>query len=421
MVPRWFTGLLLMATACGRHHGDGNGDAGGGDAPSICPCDASGSQDALVDSPASSRSEDAPVDSPASSPDARVMATMQVGSAGGTLTTAEGVKLVVPPGALASTTTITITQLTNNLPSNALGNVYDLEPSGTQFSTPVQLTLPYDPAKLGSTPVTDIAVGYDDGQGHQRGTGWSLIDPTDHLVTAYITHFSQWSVFPAPPGGCSVNYGCMKQCAGVDVPDLCCNTGRSTCRSNLTTSLPTYVNCYTSCTGANQLANFGNSECMTNCCTSAGWTELSQGACYSATATQSEAQSILDCAAQCPASGDRGTFCGPIDFTSCEWDMQNTPNMGDECDGPNSGGINSQILLTGLGPVADQIWGNPQVIHVVSGSYTSTSLTLSLTCATAVNASGSMTATWNASQFSGNWTFGSASGTFTVSPKWPQN
>jgi hypothetical protein len=190
----------------------------------------------------------------------------------------------------------------------------------------------------------------------------------------------------------------------------------------MTTSFPAYVNCYTACTGASQLANFGNSECMSNCCTDAGWTHLSHGACYKANGTQSQANGILACAKACPATGDRGTFCGPITFSACEWNWDASPDMGDECDGPNSGGVNSQIMQTGLFSVNDQIWGNPQVIHVTSGSYNATSMTVSTSCASAVSATGTMSATWNGSAFSGNWTFGaSSSGTFTVAPRWPLN
>ncbi|HUS29928.1 MAG TPA: hypothetical protein VMZ53_15590 [Kofleriaceae bacterium] len=402
---RWLVSVSLVAMACGGHDHNGGGD----DDQQTCPCDAR-----MPDSP-----PDSPTDAPPDAPP--VMAAMQVGSTGGTLTTTDGVKLVIPAGALATMTNITITQLTNNLPNGVVSNVYELGPDGTQFATPVELTIPYDVAKLGSQPESDLVVASNN-QGQARGTGWSVVNATDHTVSALITHFSSWAVYPAV-GGCNLNYGCMKQCSGVNVPELCCNSLRSTCRSKLTTSFPDYVNCYTACTGANQVANFGNSECMSACCTDAGWTHLQQGACYKASgATQSQAQGILDCAAACPATGDRGTFCGPISFSACEWNVNMSPNMGDECDGPNSGGVNSQVLATGLGTVGDQIWGNPQVIHVVSGSYGSASLTLGTTCASAVSASGTMSGTWDGAQFSGTWTFGSStSGTFTVAPRWPQN
>jgi hypothetical protein len=401
--------FVFVAAACGGHHGDG-----GGDDQQTCPCDAPLSHDAPPDSP-----PDAPPDAPP------VMATMQVDSTGGTITTTDGVKLVIPAGALTSMTTITITQLTNNVPNGAVSDVYELGPDGTQFAVPVELTLPYDPAKLASQPDTELAVAYIDSQSQRHGAGWTVINPTDHTVSALITHFSPWAVFPSPAGGCTVNYNCMKQCSGASVPNLCCNSGRSTCRSTMSTSFPAYVNCYTSCTGASQLANFGNSKCLSDCCTDAGWTHLSHGACHSSNGTQSQANAILACAKACPASGDSGTFCGPIAFSACEWDMQNMPNMGDECDGPNSGGINSQILQTGLFTVPSQIWGNPQVIHVVSGSYGATSLTLSTSCASAVSASGTMSGTWNGAAFSGTWSFGDSqtttTGTFTVAPRWPQN
>src|SRR5690349_8786365 len=112
--------LSIGLVGCGGNHHEG-----GGDDQQTCPCDAALLHDAPPDSP-----PDAPPDAPP------VMATMQVDSTGGTLTTTDGVKLVIPAGALTTTTTITITQLTNNVPNGAVSNVYELGPDGTQFATP---------------------------------------------------------------------------------------------------------------------------------------------------------------------------------------------------------------------------------------------------------------------------------------------
>src|SRR5438132_1355067 len=56
-------------------------------------------------------------------------ATAMIGPAGGTLKTDGGVVVDIPPGALASTTTITATQM-KSAPKGAVGPVYELGPDG---------------------------------------------------------------------------------------------------------------------------------------------------------------------------------------------------------------------------------------------------------------------------------------------------
>lgn len=349
---------------------------------------------------------------------APVVTSMTIGSNGGTLVTPDGVVLVIPAGALAADTTISIARVTDNAPVDVVSDVFDLQPDGTEFAVPVELTIPYDPAKLGGNPPSDLAIASFNGAGF-TGAGWTLIDGAPAKATAYITHFSPWAVVPSPPGNCTVNYGCMKQCAGVDVPDLCCNQSRTTCRSKLTTSFPAHVACYAKCIGTPKVTNFGNSDCMAGCCTNEGWTVKPQGTCYSASASQSEAQSVLDCARGCFGSPDSGTLCGggPIQFEQCEWQENNEPSMSDEC----GAGVNSQILFTGLGTIADQIWGNPPAVHLVGGSFDASSMNVQLTCAGAVPGNGTMSGTWNGLQYMGTWTFGATNGTFTIGPGWPQD
>ena len=84
--------------------------------------------------------------------DAEVVA-MAIGAGGGTLTTADGVRIEIPAGALATTTTITVTR--SGTPTlGAVGPLYELGPDGTRFTQPITLTLPYDPASLGTATVS---------------------------------------------------------------------------------------------------------------------------------------------------------------------------------------------------------------------------------------------------------------------------
>jgi hypothetical protein len=75
--------------------------------------------------------------------------TAAIGPAGGTITTANGARLEVPPGALAETTTITITAFdaADELPRSwapipAFRGALEALPTGLQFEAPVVLTVP---------------------------------------------------------------------------------------------------------------------------------------------------------------------------------------------------------------------------------------------------------------------------------------
>jgi uncharacterized delta-60 repeat protein len=120
---KWTGTLLLLLTlgACGgSDDGDGGGVSGGGGAPPV---------------------------------------SAVIGPAGGTVTGPSGASVVIPPGALATSTTITITQTSAGAPPlpggfAASGQMFAFTPHGTTFSAPVTITLPFDRALLpaGSRP-----------------------------------------------------------------------------------------------------------------------------------------------------------------------------------------------------------------------------------------------------------------------------
>ena len=81
-----------------------------------------------------------------------------MGTAGGTLTSADGVSLTVPPGSLGETLTLRIARDTTGLsaalqggtpqPDKAvsLSPIYAMTPHGTVFAQPVELRIPIDTA-----------------------------------------------------------------------------------------------------------------------------------------------------------------------------------------------------------------------------------------------------------------------------------
>ena len=85
--------------------------------------------------------------------------TLTVGAGGGTLAGPAGSQVVVPAGALAQPTSITIAQDKAGAPalppgSTSLGAMFALTPHGTGFAMPATLTIPFDPSLVpaGSTP-----------------------------------------------------------------------------------------------------------------------------------------------------------------------------------------------------------------------------------------------------------------------------
>jgi hypothetical protein len=115
-----------------------------------------------------------------------------------------GTTLVVPPGALASDTTLAL-GTTNNpdllpaLPSRleGMGLVLVFSPSGTTFRIPAILTLPYDPAAVAALGLTERTLRFfvleDGAQAWQEISG-TIVDTDKHRITVPLSSFSQGSI-----------------------------------------------------------------------------------------------------------------------------------------------------------------------------------------------------------------------------------
>ena len=82
-------------------------------------------------------------------------ASAVVGAAGGTVTGPNGARIVIPPGALATETTIGIEESSAGAPTlppglTVRGPMYAFTPHGTIFAVPVMLTLPFDGSAIPS-------------------------------------------------------------------------------------------------------------------------------------------------------------------------------------------------------------------------------------------------------------------------------
>jgi hypothetical protein len=109
--------------------------------------------------------------------------SQRIGSQGGVLTL-NGHTLVIPPKALSSKVTITLSQ------EKGINSLVDLQPEGLQFAIPASLTLDYSDCTI---PPSAAVVGYL----NPNGTIEPLpsLDLRDLLkVTAPLAHFSQYAV-----------------------------------------------------------------------------------------------------------------------------------------------------------------------------------------------------------------------------------
>src|SRR5262245_60316798 len=142
-----------------------------------------------------------------------------VGQAGGTITNAMGAKITIPKAALSRDVAITIklaaTQptLTN---ATALGSFFELGPDGQTFALPVEVTLPFDPAKM---PAGASVVIYTAPTGSSAFTslGGMLVDAPH--VRAATTHFSTFGAGAPMAVACTDGASCddANPCTSNDV------------------------------------------------------------------------------------------------------------------------------------------------------------------------------------------------------------
>ncbi|MBL0343346.1 MAG: hypothetical protein IPP71_22295 [Bacteroidetes bacterium] len=111
---------------------------------------------------------------------------------GGTLNSADGkLTITIPAGAVSSATNISIQTITNMAPLG-LGFGYRLQPEGTTFSIPVQLTFHYDNQLLQQTAEDFLGIVTQAADRSWNALLQSSLDTNANTVTVTTTHFSDW-------------------------------------------------------------------------------------------------------------------------------------------------------------------------------------------------------------------------------------
>lgn len=162
-----------------------------------------------------------------------------IGTEGGELvgepnTQLEGVRLVVPPGALSEPTLLSIQGTIDSTPlpptAEGIGPQFAILPDGIEFAAPVLLTVPFDPVLRGGwdTPDEECRVWYREADGWARA---DAVEATPQGVTVELPHTT------VAGAGTFANIrpvGCVFNCATA-TPGPTCLDGDRFCLSRLGT------------------------------------------------------------------------------------------------------------------------------------------------------------------------------------------
>lgn len=120
---------------------------------------------------------------------------MKMGKEGGTLASSDGkLELIIPSGALAKKTNISIQPVTNLMP-NGNGKAYSLEPSGIRFQQPAQIIFHYVSEEIKDSTQLLMGIATQDDNGQWYGLKDFTLDTIAKTLTGNISHFSTWSDF----------------------------------------------------------------------------------------------------------------------------------------------------------------------------------------------------------------------------------
>lgn len=131
------------------------------------------------------------------SPTAETISTAPVrktiGAAGGTVASSDSaVTMTIPAGAVSADIEITIDRVTAPA-TGAIGQVFEIGPTGTKFTQPVTLTFRYADADLGGNAPNKFAASTVI-NGAWQAIASSVIDPAARTIAGTTTHLSPYAI-----------------------------------------------------------------------------------------------------------------------------------------------------------------------------------------------------------------------------------
>jgi hypothetical protein len=116
-----------------------------------------------------------------------------IGPAGGNVTSTDGkMFLVIPAGALAANTVISIQAISNNA-HGKIGGAYRLTPDGQTFTKPVTLTFAYSDADLEGTAPAFLGGAFQTPTGFWKWLGVAAVNTANKNVSVNTSHFTDFS------------------------------------------------------------------------------------------------------------------------------------------------------------------------------------------------------------------------------------
>ena len=136
-------------------------------------------------SPTETNQKPGPIVTPVGNP-----VSVDIGPAGGTIATSDGaISLVIPAGALASSTAVTIQPIVNTAP-NSYGMAYQVKPSGLALAKPATITMAIAESDLDGQAPEGLGIGELDSTGTWRADLSSTAD-VPAVASAEYAHGSQ--------------------------------------------------------------------------------------------------------------------------------------------------------------------------------------------------------------------------------------
>lgn len=121
-------------------------------------------------------------------------AVAQLGAAGGSLTSKDGVlKITVPAGAIDGTTSFSIQEVENVLENGP--KAYRLLPEEIEFKKPITLVYDYSSFDLGAANPNMLFLTYQDKDGYFFTANKTRGNRQQQTLTLTTTHFSDWTFF----------------------------------------------------------------------------------------------------------------------------------------------------------------------------------------------------------------------------------
>jgi hypothetical protein len=119
--------------------------------------------------------------------------TYTVDATGASFATSDSSMVVtIPAGAVSSSTTINVQQITNTCTAG-IGKSFSLTPHGTVFQKPVSIRFSYAGQEEATIPKA-LGIAYHDKEGIWRMVNGAVVDTIHKTVTIQTTHFSNWTL-----------------------------------------------------------------------------------------------------------------------------------------------------------------------------------------------------------------------------------